>query len=182
MNRARQAWASLGAAMIGAVLCAGCSTPKKPNAGGGFAGAPASEPFAAVTIRVHPLTHAEGPSAGQPPDRGLIVLHYELKDRYGDVVKSIGKLRVQMYKPGGAGASGVERQELAWEVADLADPDENSRRYDRTTRTYRIPLIAPAWVASWQSGGGTGLKLRVVYTVIGADASERYLEDEYVMQ
>jgi len=187
-NRAESAagsWA-LGLASVlalGVACGVGCTSSRfRPREGGArAAGVPANEPFAPVSIRVHPLTHAEGPTAGGPPDRGLIVLHYELMDRYGDVVKSIGKLRVQLYKPGASDTS-VERQELAWEVAALADPDENSMRFDRATRTYRIPLIAPAWVAARRASGTTGLKVRVVYTVIGPDASERYLEDEYVMQ
>lgn len=147
-----------------------------------IAGAPA---FSPSSMRVHPLTHVEkGPQAGLAADQCTVVLHLELKDRFGDAVKGLGTLRVEMFRPGAGVSPGIESQALSWDVADLAEPEGNSRRFDQSTRTYRIPLVAPAWVAQWgkqdASGGTPGwLKLRVVLTT--TEGPQRFLEDEFVL-
>lgn len=165
--------------------CGGGAGPSRPP---GQGGGPLHEPFAPVAVRVHPLTHVD--TAGVPADQSVLVLHVELKDRFGDTVKGLGKLKVQLYRPGSGTAPGLEKQELSWEVPDLANPEINASRFDQATRTYRLPLKAPRWVADWPNRSAAGesengrdwLKVRVVFTAIDADGSERFLEDEYVLQ
>lgn len=171
-----------GLAMAG--LSAGCSSDAQPA--GSASGAPES-PFAPATLRVHPLTHVdEGPElpGGGRTDRCTVVLHFELKDRYADSVKGLGTLKVELYKPGTGATPGIETQELVWDVPQLADPDENTKRFDQATRTYRIPLIAPRWVADWLNAAAPQpdwLKLRAVLTTTER-TGVRYLDDEYVLQ
>ncbi|MBI1190677.1 MAG: hypothetical protein GC200_08380 [Tepidisphaera sp.] len=170
------------AAGLGALLSGGCTVGDATEASAPIAGAPA---FAPATLRIHPLTHIEkGPQAGLAAGQCTVVLHLELKDRFGDSVKGLGTLRVELFKPGAGVSPGIESQALSWDVNDLAEAEGNSRRFDQSTRTYRIPLVAPAWVAEWgkkdASGASQGyLKLRAVLTT--TEGPERYLEDEFVL-
>lgn len=160
----------------------GCAGGPGPSKAGPVVAAPAGEPFAPVVVRIHPLTHADAAAPGLPADRCVLVLHFELKDRFGDTVKGLGKLRAELYRPGPA--PGAEKQELSWEFAELANPERNAARFDQATRTYRVPLSAPRWVAervARPGGEATWLKVRVVFTAIDAAGSERFLEDEFVM-
>ncbi len=133
----------------------------------------ASEAFAPASLRVHPLSHVEvGPQTAVSGP--IIVLHVELKDRYGDTVKGLGRLQVLLYKQG-EGQSEV--QDLRWDVAQMSEPDANARLFDPATRTYRLQLDAPAWV-----GQATGwIKVRAVLA-IETPEGERLLSDEFVMQ
>lgn len=125
-------------------------------------------PFAPDTIRVFPLTHVEATDAG-----AQIVLHLELRDRWGDTVKATGQLRVRLYR--GAGGRGDlvgtarQRQELVWDV-DLTDLGLNAALFDPSTRTYRVVLgDLPAWSAGLVDGGG-GQAVTLVVVWIGRDA------------
>jgi hypothetical protein len=171
--------------MMAAVLAAGlggCKIDDGNTALPAVEGAPA---FSPATMRIHPLTHIERVAqAGLPAGQCTVVLHLELKDRFGDSVKGLGTLRLELFKPGAGVSPGIESQALTWDVDDLAEPEGNSRRFDQSTRTYRIPLVAPAWVAAWGSKDATGatqgwLKLRAVLTT--TEGPERYLEDEFVL-
>jgi len=116
------------------------------------------------------------------------VLHFELRDAYGDAVKGLGSLKVELYRLGTGVTPGIESQELVWDVPELRDVESNTLRYDRATRTYRVPLGAPRWVADWiakagvdPGSGPSWLKVRAVLNT-GDEASENYLDDEFVIQ
>ena len=49
-------------------------------------------PFRPSAMRVHPLTHTEIRSDGE----SVMVLHVELKDPWGDTVKGVGQVQVQL--------------------------------------------------------------------------------------
>jgi hypothetical protein len=142
--------------------------------------------FAPSRVRVHPLTHVDG--EGGTGGRGVLVLHFEVRDRFGDAIKGLGVLRVELYRPGPGVMQGMETREGAWTVAELADAEGNSARWDRTTRTYRVQLFAPEWVRAWSRGdarereGTPWVKVRVLYTVLDEAGEEKVLTDEYVLQ
>lgn len=169
-------------AALSVLTLGGCTVGDATDVAPAIVGAPA---FAPATLRIHPLTHIEkGPQAGLAAGQCTVVLHLELKDRFGDSVKGLGTLRVELFKPGAGVSPGIESQALSWDVGDLAEAEGNSRRFDQSTRTYRVPLVAPAWVAEWgkkdASGASQGfLKLRAVLTT--SEGPERYLEDEFVL-
>jgi hypothetical protein len=146
----------------------------------------ARDPFAPATLRIHPLTHVDtGERSQQAKTQGCeVVLHFELLDRYGDSVKGLGSLSVELYKPGPGMTPGIETQELTWDIPGMDDPDQNSRRFDSATRTYRIPLSAPRWVfdAVSPARGPGWVKVRAVLTIPVEGGEPRYLEDEYVIQ
>ncbi len=170
-------------ALLPLVACSSMGKPKDPIAA-------TAHPFDPVTLRIHPLTHVDstGPKIG--PDQCLLVLHFELRDRYGDLVKGLGHLQVEMYKPGAGVSPGIETQALPWAPPGMDDPAENSGRFDTSTRSYRLPLSSPRWVYDWlkpenaaDRGGSPGwLKVRVTLTVKDADGNPRLLTDEYVIQ
>ena len=151
-------------------------------------GAEAVAPFGPVAMRIHPLTHIDAAARnkdGSVPDSSRIVLHLELRDRSGDSVKAIGNLMVELLKPGTGVLPGMDTHELTWDVPELMDVDENIRRFDPPTRTYRIVLNGPRWIGEWAAAGRTKdsapwLKLRAVYTLSGENGS--VLSDEYAIQ
>lgn len=122
-------------------------------------------PFAAVELRIHPLTRVvpmdddAGVSGGGPGGGGgsgggsgsaQIEAHVELLDTYGHVVRDVGVLRFELYRglpgvdPEAAPASAT--QELTWTL-DLTDPARSARQFDRITYTYVVPLPgAPDWL------------------------------------
>ncbi|MBX3382743.1 MAG: hypothetical protein KF864_04440 [Phycisphaeraceae bacterium] len=144
--------------------------------------------FAPVSLRIHPLTHvdaAAGIKDATAADKTRIVLHFELKDRFGDNVKALGTLRVELLKPGSGATPGIESRELTWDVAEFADPDENFKRFDTPTRTYRVLLNAPRWVgdslADRNHRDAPGwVKLRARFEPIGQQGL--MFIDEYVLQ
>lgn len=148
--------------------------------------APSACPFEPVVARVHPLTHVDARSPGVAADKCLLVLHLELRDQFGDAVKGVGDLKVELYKPGPGTSPGMETQSLVWEVPAFAEAETNSARFDPATRTYRLPLVADRWVAQWLSAEGGALragspawlKVRVALTAGGG----RPMVDEFVVQ
>lgn len=144
--------------------------------------------FAPASLRIHPLTHIE-PAEG---DRALLVLHVEVLDAYADAIKALGNLRVDIYKPGAGVSPGIESQALAWDVVELAATETNVLRFDRTTRTYRLPLRGPAWMAQWLDRDAAArearpawLKVRAVFQPAGGNADGKLtpaLRDEFVVQ
>lgn len=127
-----------------AVLCSGCAAlpqPKIASATAPAAPCPQDDPFAPVELRIHPLTMVQpaGPS-------GELLAHIELLDRYGDTVKALGVLTLELaVQAPGFTSDARPAQSRRWEV-DLRDPAASSRRFDRVTRTYRFRLEgAPRW-------------------------------------
>ncbi len=186
------------------------------------------DPFAPTTMRIHPLTHLDARSSprrgageanatlGAASDGGrggggggvtsagggdVLMLHVELTDAYGDTVKGLGKLAVQLYRrtpgsesgagggggagssPGSAAGSGPlsETQDSRWDIAELAEPDGNAKRFDPATRTYRLQLKAPDWVAGELARSGGWVRVRCVFAA-ATRRGERVLVDEFVLQ
>jgi hypothetical protein len=143
-------------------------------------------PFRATELRVHALTHVDAAAPSLTPGgkpRCVIQLHFELRDRFGDQVKSTGVLHVELAKPPQSAAAGMDISAAAWDVPEFANADENFKSFDLATRTYRIQLNAPPWVCE-EGAKRTGtsssgdVKLRVSLRVPG-DA--RVLHDEYTV-
>jgi hypothetical protein len=115
--------------------------------------------FEPVSVLIHPLTRFVPSERGA----GRIDAHIELRDSAGDDVKGAGRLTLELYRETGpVSGMGSREQLLRWE-ADLSDPKENSRAFDRVTRTYRFELSGvPA-----EAGQDRALSLRVVLWLPG---------------
>ncbi len=171
----------LGAAT--ALVVVGCGQ-ERPQAGSGpvLAGGSSIAPFAPASVRVHPLTHID--TSGPAP---IIVLHFEARDRYGDTVKALGLLQVELLRQEGGLSPGIESLQRSWELRGMLEADENAARFDIATRTYRVPLSGPDWLKSWresdggEDAGGEFLRLRLVYETTAADGGRLYLDDEYLL-
>lgn len=141
-------------------------------------------PFAPSSLRVYPLTHLERGD----DNKGRIICHIELKDRWGDSSKGVGALRIALYGPG-TGQPGAASIQLAkWEV-NLSDLTRNTALFDPATRTYRIQLTGvPEWVARLAIGGeaakglAPGVTLQATLSVVGSDGRVADLKDEFVVQ
>src|SRR5262245_32544279 len=178
------------AAIILLLLLSACGSsrpagPTQPAPTDGTALAPMDPAaFAPVSLRIHPLTHVE-PWPGHA-GRCLLVLHFELKDRFGDAVKGLGRLQAQLYKPGAGVTPGIETQELTWDVPGMDAAQTNSDRFDQATRSYRVPLGAPMWVHDWlnktDKASPGWVKVRVSLTVLGPDGQPKFLTDEFIVQ
>ncbi len=143
----------------------------------------AGSAFSPAAVRIHPLTHVEfspaDPASGSAADRSTLILHLEVLDAWADTTKALGTLRVDLFRPGPGVAPGIETQTLAWDVTDLQDPETNSRRYDRATRTYRLPLRGPAWMSAWldreaavRENRPAWLRVRVFFQPLGTDPNQ----------
>lgn len=147
--------------------------------------------FEPIRLRVHPLTHLDLESFSYDAKSGavggaVLALHYELRDQFTDPVKGLGVLRVEATCRGVGSAAGSAIETATWDVADLADPTINSRRFDPATRTYRVSLTAPVWLAalaSEQGADGRGVVvLKVTLVTPRSDGTRRMLTDEFVME
>lgn len=142
-------------------------------------------PFAPRSVRVHPLTHVDTPDPG---GEGTLILHVELRDRFNDSVKSVGQMSVELTSgtPGAGFATGSQTR-VRWDIGDITDPQASSRRFDPSTRTYRIPLKSPPWVSRWlndeneRRGGPDHLTLRVTFSPTAGE-DRRVLTDEYFIE
>ena len=146
----------LGVALAGLAGCRDVQQPRPaPHDPGTAAGATGAAthtryPFAPAALRVHPLTHVDDglPEAkGSAPKPSELVLHFELLDRFGDSVKGLGTLSVELYKPGAGMTPGIETQELTWDVPGMDDAEQNTRRFDGRFHPH-LPraLSVPHWV------------------------------------
>lgn len=159
------------------------------------AGVGCEGPFAPVAMRIHPLTHIDAPGPGERGETSL-VLHMEVRDAYGDLVKGLGKLDVELSRSvasgvlpvGGAGTGFEQTPAVSWSAAEMMDPKENSRRFEWDTRTYRVRLLAPAWVGQWlrdeklRGGAAAKMRLRVILTSGAEGGNRRVLQDVFVME
>ncbi len=155
---------------------------------------PGYNAFAAQAIRIHPLTHF-----AMVDGQAEIVCHIEMLDRWGDSVKALGTLQLQLYKPEERAKATSAVQILKWDV-DLTDETFNAGAYDPATRTYRLSLGGlPVWIAQAvakqqaEGGGGGGdgaagnkaavnglpirLELRAAFQTLGPNGQERVLRD-----
>lgn len=138
-------------------------------------------PFRPTVMRVHPLTHTEVNADGE----AVIILHVELKDLWGDTVKGVGQLQVQLRKQ--SATSVVGNRGTRWDV-DLRDIEINVSYFDSATRTYRIVIGGlPGWLgdsvkAIDEVRGVEGAQVRVLFRTSKADGEAVVLQDEYVMR
>jgi len=123
--------------------------------GGRTRGARGAAALEADRLEVHPLTRLTRTPAGELQ----LALHLDPKDRYGHSTKALGRVRVELYRPGGgdvgSAGGGAETQELVWDV-DLRDAASNALLYDdMVTRTYVLHLGGlPGWMEEWVAGRG----------------------------
>lgn len=120
--------------------------------------------FSAVSVRVHPLTHID-PQAGTNGNQVLLLLHFELRDRFAEQVRDLGVLRVEFTAPG--------QQPISWDVPEMLDAGENVKRYDSSTRTYRLGLTLPPALHAARGG--------VVKVTFHMPHLERTLTHEYTL-
>lgn len=154
------------------------------DGGSGVATEAAFEP---IRLRVHPLTHLDLTGVEYDAKKSVmsgatIVLHYELRDQFTDPVKGLGVLHVEAMMRSVGNTGGALQETATWDIADLADPIVNSRRFDPATRTYRISLSAPMWLAAWQDSQSGSVVLKATLVTPRSDGTRRILTDEFVME
>lgn len=134
-------------------------------------------PFRPAVMRVHPLTHTEMNADGEP----VIILHVELKDPWGDTVKGVGQMQVQLRKQNET--SVVGNHGTRWDI-DLRDIEINVSYFDSATRTYRVVIGGlPEWLGdSVRAQEEVGARVRVLFRTSKADGEAVVLQDEYVMR
>lgn len=176
--------AALGALALAALLpaCGGAdwqwTEPVRP------AGVlrPGYNAFAPHAVRVFPLTRLGRDDEGQP----AIVCHVELRDRWGDPVKALGHLQVQLYRPMGGVDARAATQILKWDVA-LENERVNAQSYDPATQTYRLVLVGlPDWIGARldapPDAAPVRLEVRAVFQTLGPAGEERVLRDGMVLE
>lgn len=137
---------------------------------------PVTNPFVPASMVIHPLTRVDADAKS----RQWLFCHVEFKDSWGDTVKAVGKLTVELYRPTGPRSAGLGRQELVWTV-DMSDLERNASLYDPATRTYRLPLEnPPTWLTDRTPDQPRG-RLRAVFVTGGAREGTRTLEAEFVV-
>ena len=136
-------------------------------------------PFRPAVMRVHPLTHTELDAQGEP----VMILHVELKDPWGDTVKGVGQLQVQLRK--GSSTSVVGDRGTRWDI-DLRDIETNVSYFDSATRTYRIVIGGlPKWLEKSvrdRESEQMSARVRVLFRTSKADGEPVVLQDEYLMR
>ncbi len=150
-------------------------------------GPPSTEgAFGPESLRIYPLTRLDRASDGKP----VVVCHIELKDRWGDTTKGVGRLEIRLLRPN-APAGGSEASDQTWEI-DLSNWDLNASLYDKATRTYRIQLgEIPDWLAQQapvakgegpKSDGAAVCRLSAKYVPRGSPDAPEKLRDEFVVR
>lgn len=134
-------------------------------------------PFRPTAMRVHPLTHTETRGDGEP----TMVLHVELKDLWGDTVKGVGEVQVQLRKA--TTTTTIGDRGTRWDI-DLRDIETNISYFDSATRTYRIVLGGlPDWLdQSVREGTPDASRVRVLFRTSKVDGEAVVLQDEFVMR
>ena len=117
-------------------------------------------------IVLHPLTRIGTDPNGKP----ALVVHLEMRDRFGQSIKALGRLRVELYKPVSDGSGGVQAQDVVWNV-DLSNPERNALLYDDlVTRTYTVTLgDLPEWLLGWAAATEKGVAPTVKATFVCGD-------------
>jgi len=141
-------------------------------------------PFAPASLRIYPLTHLE---RGED-NKGRVIAHVELKDKWGDTTKGVGALRLAMYGPGQGQPGGPSVQLAKWEI-NLSDMTKNAALFDPATRTYRVQLTGvPEWIGRLAVGGDaakglvSSVTVQATLSIVGPDGRVADLKDEFVVQ
>ncbi len=123
-------------------------------------------PFSPTEMRIHPLTHFE-----MVGDQERIVLHMEIRDGWGDTIKGVGDVQVNLRQ---SGSTALGENGARWDI-DLRDLATNVSYFDSVTRTYRFVLSGlPGWFAV----DGRG-RVRVNFRTGRADGTIKVLQDEF---
>lgn len=93
--------------------------------------------FPPVSMEIHPLSRIQAQDGRR---RAVIDAHIVFTDQAGDEVKSVGMLRIELYRERGPVEGLGERDQIERWAVDLTDPTVNADAYDRVTRTYRFRL------------------------------------------
>ena len=67
----------------------------------------------------------------------------ELRDQYGDPIKATGRFRFEFYHCAAKASPDLRGKRFEVLQIDLTDPGDNQVRWDKITRSYRIPLELP---------------------------------------
>ncbi|MDF1808924.1 MAG: hypothetical protein P1U42_04435 [Phycisphaerales bacterium] len=136
-------------------------------------------PFRPAVMRVHPLTHTEMSSDDDP----VMILHVEFRDPWGDTVKGVGQLQVQLRQGDTAREVGVRG--TRWDI-DLREIETNVSYFDSATRTYRIVVGGlPEWLNNSvrdRESEQIESRVRVLFRTSKADGEPVVLQDEYLMR
>jgi hypothetical protein len=133
--------------------------------------------FGPERLSVHPLSRFSTDAEGRP----VIVCHFELRDRYGQLVRALGVVQCELFRPGSEQPDGTQLQDLVWRI-DLTTPEENARQFDDlVTRTYTLSLGGlPEWLLRWRAddaaAGTVSPTLRVTFFP-GANGDGAPMED-----
>jgi len=99
---------------------------------------PAPAPvFTPRSMEIHPLTRIEADPEGR---QATIDAHIAFLDADADEVKSVGVLRLELYRERGPVEGVGDREQIARWAVNLSDLVTNAEAYDRVTRTYRVTL------------------------------------------
>lgn len=132
--------------------------------------------FAPADMRVHPLTHMTRDRDGEL----MLVCHIELRDTWGDSVKGVGELELQLYGPGAE--EGEVVHDASWSVS-LYDLQRNMDLYDRATRTYRIQLIElPTWAEDFINEPMTRAQLVALLTTEDRQGNPAVIRAEHTLR
>ncbi len=142
--------------------------------------------FAPATVRLYPLTHLQRDEDG----RGRLIAYVEVKDRWGDSIKALGSLQMQLYRPM---RDGSLVRESVWDI-DLRSEDVNVALFDPVARAYRVQLVGlPGWVEPMidraearvrgtESSGLDRLVVRAVFTTVGREGEAILLRDDLIVE
>lgn len=131
--------------------------------------------FAPAALRISPLTRLEPGLDGDPE----LAVYFELVDRWGHATKAPGVVRISLYRVEGLTGGLADREEV-W-VADLTEPDQNSRMYD-ITGMYRVPLAElPEWLERQTTAEDERIRarIRVLMNTIGRKGQTVSLRDVF---
>ena len=165
-----------------AATLAGCSmftSSPTPPSSSPTRPVPASNPFAPVGLRVHPLTRTVINKEGKPE----LVVHLELRDAWGDSTKGVGALLIRVFGPASGPAGGAAAPLQRWDI-DLSNLDTNAAMFDPATRTYRMQLTgAPDWLTELASTTPGKSKPRVILqATLTLPDGRAPLTDEHLLQ
>jgi len=172
--------AGAGMSLCGAVCASGCASDTGSSLAGSSSEAGAGSPFAPKEMRIYPLTHVERVSGEKSADgaRSRIVCHLEFVDRWFDTCKAVGRVELEIYRPGGGLNPGVDVRAGRWDI-DLTNLERNAEWFDPVTRTYRLQLDVPVELEQVK---GANVRLRAVFTPLNGGAGGAVLQDEFALR
>ncbi|MGP1345251.1 MAG: hypothetical protein ACTS3F_01105 [Phycisphaerales bacterium] len=130
--------------------------------------------FEAVALSVHPLTRLMVDADGT----GRADVHFEVFDRFGHPVKSLGEAAVELVSIPAASVGGAGGRQIGLWGADLRTPTVNADAYDPVTRTYRLKISGISQ-AAW---GSASMLVRVRFVTGDGQTTGRTLQGELAVE